>query len=347
MVCLPGIARCFHLRTGLRISLCVATLFCGAIARSQTTDDVHVVPRNGPDQTAALSPLAADERGLLLPHAAALHVDVDRVLVPVTVTDSRNHPVLGLERQHFSVFEDNRRQDLRDFSAEDAPISVGLVLDLSGSMGNKFVIEREAVEQFFRNANSQDDYCVVTFADKPRVLATSTQSIEDIEQKLAATKPDGHTALLDAIYLAVTRLHSARYERKAILIISDGGDNHSRYGLGEIKSLLQESGVEVYAIGIFDTALFKSFEEFMGKRWLGEITDPTGGRTVAATSLEKVPEIAAAISREVRNQYVLAYRPSNQARNGKWRKIKVQVTPPPPVVHVQAYYKKRYLAPNR
>ena len=183
--------------------------------------------------------------------------------------------------------------------------------------------------------------------NRRRVRGLIRRPGRDIEQKLAATKPDGHTALLDAIYLAVTRLHSARYERKAILIISDGGDNHSRYGLGEIKSLLQESGVEVYAIGIFDTALFKSFEEFMGKRWLGEITDPTGGRTVAATSLEKVPEIAAAISREVRNQYVLAYRPSNQARNGKWRKIKVQVTPPPPVVHVQAYYKKRYLAPNR
>lgn len=344
---LPGITRCSHLRAGFSISLCVAILLWSAFARSQSADEVHVVPRHGPDQTAALSPLPANERGLLLPHAAALHVDVDRVLVPVTVTDSMNRPVLGLERRHFSIFEDDQRQVVRDFSDEDAPISVGLVLDLSGSMGNKFVIEREAVEQFFRNANSQDDYCVVTFADQPRVLATSTQSIEDIEQKLAATKPEGHTALLDAVYLAVSRLHSARYDRKAILIISDGGDNHSRYGLGEIKSLVQESGVEVYAIGIFDAVLFKSFEEFMGKRWLGEITDSTGGRTVAATRLDKVPQLAAAISREMRDQYVLGYRPSNQARDGKWRKIKVQVTPPPPVVHVRAYYKKRYLAPNR
>jgi Ca-activated chloride channel family protein len=141
-------------------------------------------------------------------------------------------------------------------------------------------------------------------------------------------------------------MHSARYQRKAILIISDGADNHSRYGVGEVKSLLQEAGIEVYAIGIFDTFLFKAFEEFMGKRWLSAITDATGGRTVTATSLDKVPDIAASISREMRTQYVLGYRPSNRARDGKWRKIKVQVTPPP-AVQVQAYYKRRYLAPNR
>ena len=336
----------FSLRLGPQVLLCVTTLLWAAVAHSQNTDEVHVAPRNLLDQTIALSTLPTSERGLLLPHAKALHVEVDRVLVPVTVTDGRNRPVLGLERKDFSVFEDERRQEIRDFSAEDAPISIGLVLDLSGSMSNKFVTEREAVEQFFRNANAQDDYCVVTFADKPRVLATSTQSIEDIERRLAAVKPDGQTALLDAIYLAVTHLHSARYERRAILIISDGGDNHSRYRLGEIKSLLQESGVEVYAIGIFDALLFKSFEEFMGKRWLSEITDATGGRTLTATSLEKLPEIAASISREMRTQYLLGYRPSNRARDGKWRKIKVQVTPSP-TLQVQAYYKKRYLAPNR
>jgi Ca-activated chloride channel family protein len=304
------------------------------------------MPRNAADQTVALSPLPTSERGLLLPHAKPLHVEVDRVLVPVTVTDVMNRPVLGLEQEDFRVFEDERRQEIRDFSAEDAPISVGLVLDLSESMSNKFVTLREAVQQFFRNANAQDDYYVVTFADKPRVLATATQSMEEIERKLAATTPQGRTALLDAIYLAVSRMHSARYQRKAILIISDGADNHSRYSVEEVKSLLQESGIEAYAIGIFDTFLFKAFEELMGKRWLSALTDATGGRTVTATSLDKVPDIAASISREMRTQYLLGYRPSNRARDGKWRKIKVHVTPPP-AVQVQAYYKKRYLAPNR
>jgi len=346
MLWLPDIARRSASRFRFWGLFCFAILIGTATAHSQTMDDVHVMPRERADQTIALSPLPASERGLLLPHARPLHVDVDRVLVPVTVTDTMNRPVLGLERDDFSIFEDTRRQEIRDFSAEDAPISVGLVLDLSASMANKFVTLREAVEQFFNNANSQDDYYVVTFADKPRVLATATQSIEEIERQLTTTVPQGRTALLDAIYLAVSRMHSARYQRKALLIISDGGDNDSRYRMGEIKSLLQESGFQVYAIGIFDTFLFKSFEEFMGKRWLRGITDPTGGRTVTASNLEKVPEIAASISREMRTQYLLGYRPSNRARDGKWRTIKVEVTPPP-TVQVQAYYKRRYLAPAR
>jgi Ca-activated chloride channel homolog len=214
-------------------------------------------------------------------------------------------------------------------------------------MANKFVTERAAVGEFFKNANSQDDYFVITFSDQPRVITSSTQSLDEIQQKLAADNPDGRTALLDAIYLAIAKMRSARYQRRALLIVSDGGDNHSRYGLKEIKSLVQEANVELYAIGIFDSMFFKSFEEFMGKRWLSEITDVTGGRTVAAGDLERVPEIAATVSREMRNEYVLGYRPRNGARDGKWRKIKVQVTPSAGAGRVQAYYKKGYLAPAR
>lgn len=316
-------------------------------ARSQTTDEIHVVPRQPGDQALALAPLPPGERSLLLPHAKPLHVEVERVLVPVTVTDTMNRPVLGLERKNFSVFEDERPQEIHDFSAEDAPLSVGLVLDLSQSMSNKFATLREAVKQFLINANAQDEYTVVTFADKPRVLATATQSTEDIESRLAAAIPQGRTALLDAIYLAVSRMRSARYQRKAILIISDGADNNSRYGMGEIKGLLQEAGIEVYAIGIFDDfKMFQALEEFMGKRWLSSITDPTGGRTVTATRLDRLPETAAAISREMRTQYLIGYRPSNRTRDGKWRKIKVEVMPPPEL-QIQAYYKRRYLAPTR
>ncbi len=180
-----------------------------------------------------------------------------------------------------------------------------------------------------------------------RLRATDEYKRRHTQQKLAADNPDGQTALLDAIYLAIAKMRSARYQRRALLIVSDGGDNHSRYGLKEIKSLVQEANVEVYAIGIFDGLLFRSFEEFMGKRWLSEITDVTGGRTVAAGDLGKVPEIAATVSREMRNEYVLGYRPRNMVRDGKWRKIKVQVTPSAPAGRVQAYYKKGYLAPTR
>ena len=276
-----------------------------------------------------------------------LRVDVDLVLVPVTVTDTMNRPVMGLQEQDFQVYEGNAQQQIRYFSAEDPPVSVGLLLDLSKSMANKFVTERAAVEEFFKNANPQDDYFVITFSDQPRLLTSSTQSIEDIQQKLAADNPVGHTALLDAIYLAIARMRSARYQRRALLVISDGGDNHSRYGLKDIRSLVEEANVQVYAIGIFDSMFFRSFEELMGKRWLGEITDVTGGRTVAAAYLDKVPEIAAAVSREMRNQYVLGYRPRIVAGDGKWRKIKVLVTRSPGAPRIQTYYKKGYLATTR
>ena len=151
-----------------------------------------------------------------LPRVKPLRADVDVVLVPVTVTDPMNRPVLGLQKQDFKVYEDNAPQQVQYFSAEEAPISVGLLLDTSKSMANKFVTERAAAEEFFKNANPQDDYFVITFADQPRLLTTSIQSIEDMQETLTSDTPDGHTALLDAIYLAIARMRSARYERRAL-----------------------------------------------------------------------------------------------------------------------------------
>jgi Ca-activated chloride channel family protein len=142
-------------------------------------------------------------------------------------------------------------------------------------------------------------------------------------------------------------MRSARYQRRALLIISDGADNHSRYGLKEVRRLVEEANVDVYAIGIFDSMFFRSFEELMGKRWLAEITDVTGGRTLAAASLDKVPELAALVSRQMRNQYVLGYRPQNLNRDGKWRKIKVHVAPSAGTTQVQTHYKKGYIASAR
>ena len=335
-----------HLSSRVLVLLCGAALVFLPGAQAQSTDQVHVVPRDS-DEATPSGVIAPVEGERSLGRMKPLRVDVDLVLVPVTVIDTMNRPVMGLEEQNFRLYEDNEQQLIRFFSTEDSPISVGLLLDLSKSMANKFVTERTAVEEFFKNANSQDDYFVITFSDKPRVITSSTQSLDEIQQKLAADNPEGQTALLDAIYLAIAKMRSARYQRRALLIVSDGGDNHSRYGLKEIKSLVQEANVELYAIGIFDSMLFRSFEEFMGKHWLSEITDVTGGRTVAAGDLGKVPEIAATVSREMRNEYLLGYRPRNGVRDGKWRKIKVQVTPPEGVGRIQAYYKKGYLAPAR
>jgi Ca-activated chloride channel family protein len=326
------------------VFLCLIPLVLIAVAASQSADDMHTTPRISPENAMPSGIKLSDS---VLRHAKPLRADVDVVLVPVTVTDPMNRPVLGLQRQDFKVYENNAPQQVQYFSAEEAPISVGLLLDTSKSMINKFVTERAAAQEFFKNANPQDDYFVITFADRPRLLTTSITSIEDMQETLAAGTPDGHTALLDAIYMAIARMRSARYERRALLIISDGADNHSRYGLKEVRKLVEEANVDVYAIGIFDSMLFRSFEELMGRRWLAEITDVTGGHTVAADSLGKVPELAAAVSRQMRNQYVLGYRPQNVSRDGKWRKIKVHVAPAAGTTRVQTHYKKGYLASSR
>ena len=219
-----------------------------------------------------------------------------------------------------------------------------MLLDVSKSMTNKFVTERAAAEAFFKNANPQDDFFVITFADQPKLVTSSIESLDDIQESLASDIPDGHTALLDAIYLAIARMRSARYQRRALLIVTDGADNHSRYGLKEVRRLVEEENVDVYAIGIFDSMFFRSFEELMEKRWLREITDVTGGQTVAAASLDKVPEIAATVSRQMRNQYVLGYRPQNlNPRYGKWRKIKVHVAPSGGATRVQFSHHSKLL----
>ena len=157
-----------------------------------------------------------------------LQVNVNLVLVPVTVTDQQNRPVLGLTKPDFAIYEDSVEQPIRYFSTDDEPISLGVLLDVSGSMKNKIEVPRDAVVEFFRTSQPEDDYIHITFSDDPLVLADSTRSIGYIQDRMTQAKPAGHTALLDAIYLGLAKMHHARYKRRALLVISDGGDNHSR-----------------------------------------------------------------------------------------------------------------------
>jgi len=271
-----------------------------------------------------------------------LRVDVDLVLLPVTVTDPMNHSITSLKKEDFAIYEGNQQQEIRYFSTEDAPISIAILLDVSKSMSDKIDTERAALVEFFNNANPNDEYFAIAFSDRPRVLADSTQSIDQLQGRLLSEEPGGPTAMLDAVYLAVSKLRSAHYERKAILILSDGGDNASRYKLREIKSLVRESDIQIYAVGLFETFFFNTIEEKLGKVWLGEITDVTGGRTITVDNRGKVPEAAAAISREMRNQYVLGYRPTSSAGT-KWKKVKVRLTSSDERA-LRAYYRQGYLS---
>jgi len=333
------IARC-----AMRLAFAfVLFLFPAALSANlwaQSADDVHIVPRQQSSHSAAPSEVDLNSR--------PLHVDVNLVLVPVTVTDAMNHPVLSLRAQDFTLYEDQEQQQIRYFSHQDVPISVGLVLDCSASMKNKIEYERQALAEFFNNANSNDEYFAVTVSNKPRLIASSEDSFGTLEDRLAASPPRGRTALFDAIYLAIAKMRSAHYQRRALLIISDGGDNTSRYTRDEIKKVIEEADVLTYAIGIFDEEpipLLKSFEERMGRDWLSELTDVSGGRTIAADDRRRIPEIAAMVSRELRSEYVLGYRPGELSRNGKWRKITVKVAQPSAATRLQVHYKEGYRAP--
>ena len=274
-------------------------------------------------------------------HVNPLRINVDLALVSVAVTDEMNHAVTGLKKDAFTLFENGIEQEIQQFSTEDGPISVGLILDFSKSMSNKMEAQRAAVDAFFQNANPDDDYFVVSVSDHPRMVADRTQSIHSIQSALGELTPAGSTALLDAIYLGANQMRTAHYPRRALLIISDGGDNHSRYKLKDIKAMIQESDIEAYAIGLFDTALFKSYEEFMGRKWLGQITDATGGRTVTVDNLAGLPDAAASISWELRNQYVLGYRPTSSENSNERRKIKISVTNHAGQNALRAYYRQR------
>ena len=333
-------SRDIRLRIGQILLLSVFAVLGSTFTLAQSTDDVHIVPRRNSDASAGNSPAL---------RARPMRVDVDLVLIPVTVTDDRNHPVLSLSAQDFTLYEDGVPQQVRYFSHEDAPISVGLVLDCSASMKNKIEYEGLALEQFFANANSADEYFAVTVSDKPRLIATAADSVGTLQERLASSPPKGHTALYDAIYLAISQLRTARYQRRALLIISDGGDNISRYTRGEIKHAIEESDVLTYAIGIFDddpVPLLKTIEERMGRDWLSELTDVSGGRTIAADDRRRIPDISAIISRELRSQYVLGYRSKDSAHDGKWRKVTVRVAQPTGAARLQVHSKQGYRAPG-
>lgn len=318
-------------------------------AQSQSMDQPHIVPRKPAAPASPSSIPVPVDNSTLNVQMRRLRIGVNLVLVPVAVIDAANRPVTGLQKSDFIVYEGNERQEITSLSLEPDPISVGVILDVSKSMSDKIDTEREAVAEFFKNANPQDDYFVITLSDRPRLVADTTQSLDDIEEKLTYVMPNGNTALLDGIYLGVAKLRSARHKRRALLVISDGGDNHSHYNARETKSLVQEADVVVDSIAIIDNMPipgFKTIEEKLGKHLLTEISDATGGRTIVADNRTEVGDIAATISRELREQYVLGYRPSNAVHDGKWRKIKVRVTPSTGDPTLHAYYKRGYYAPE-
>jgi VWFA-related protein len=278
-----------------------------------------------------------------------IRVESTLVLIPATVTDPLNRFVTGLERENFRLFEDKIEQSVTHFASEDAPLSVGLVFDTSGSMGSKLDKSRQAVAQFFKTANPHDEFFLVQFNDRPETAVDFTTSLEEIQNRLTFTQAKGRTALLDGVYMALHKMKKAKNPRKALLIISDGGDNSSRYTESEIKNLVREADVQIYAIGIFETvaARGRTPEELSGPSLLSEIAEQTGGRHFPVENLNELPDIAAKIGIELRNQYILGYTPTNPSRDGKYRKVQVKLVQPRGLPPLRAFWRLGYYAPTQ
>jgi Ca-activated chloride channel family protein len=276
-----------------------------------------------------------------------LHVDVELALVNVTVTDPYGRIVTGLDPDNFRVYEDNVEQEVLTFSSEDVPISIGVIFDFSGSMANKIREAREAALQFFKTANPEDEFFLVSFNERAELACSFTNSIEDLQSRMMLKAPKGRTALLDAIYLGVSQMRGAHYARRALLILSDGGDNHSRYKESDIKRLVKEADTQLYAIGIFEPLEYRNRtpEELYGPSLLSEITEMTGGRVFEVENLNELPDIATKIGLELRNQYILGYRPSNRTHDARWRKIKIKLRAPKGLPPLKAYSRTGYYAP--
>jgi Ca-activated chloride channel family protein len=312
-----------------------------------------VVISHFPAPIFAQSPVTSDVKhdtpGRPIKPGETLRIDVDLALVNVTVTDPYNRLVTGLEPENFRVFEDKVEQEVVNFSSEDVPISIGVILDLSGSMANKLGKAKEAAVQFFNTANPQDEFFMVGFNERAHLLSSFTNNVEDLQSRMLSASAKGKTALLDAIYLGLSQMRGAGNGKRALLIISDGGDNNSRYNEKDIKRLVKEADTQLYSIGIFEPFEYRSRtpEEVYGPTLLNEMTELTGGRAFIVENLNDLPDIAAKIGMELRNQYILGYRPSHKAHDARWRKIKIELRTPKGLPPLTAYAKTGYYAPSR
>lgn len=337
-------------RRALLIAL--VAVICGLpIAAQDPLNQVHVSPPSSStaspaEPQGAEAPPATGRDALNVHPGSFIRLETDLVLVPVTVTDPLNRLVTGLEKDDFRVYENNGQQKITSFASEDAPVSIGIIFDLSGSMTSKLVRAKESILQFIKTANPQDEFFIIGFNDRPELIEDFTASVDDIEARLATVHAGHRTALLDAIYYGVAKMREARHERKALLIVSDGGDNRSRYTEGEVRAKVRESDVQIYAMGIFDPYA-PTPEERMGPQLLQSLSEESGGRMYQVDDINELSDVAEKISTELRNQYVIGYRPGDLAHDGKWRKLKVKVNPPPGLPPLTVYARTGYYAPLR
>jgi Ca-activated chloride channel homolog len=353
----PGVGSGRHsLGWGLSSALVVVAVLAGSAAYAQLQDHANDTPQvtNPSPPTDGERVSVESRKSTTATHTVEsrpvdLRVNKTVVLINVTVTDPLNRFVTGLEKEHFRLFEDKVEQEITQFSSEDAPISIGLVFDTSGSMGPKLQKSRQAAAEFFKTANPADEFFLVQFNDRPVLDVSFTPDTDKLQSALSFTQSKGRTALLDSVYLAMHEMKKAHNPRKALLIISDGGDNSSRYTETEIKNAVREADVQIFAIGIFEGMANRGRtpEEAAGPGLLNELAEQTGGREYPVENIAELPDIAAKIGIALRNEYILGYTPKNRERDGKYRRVQVKLNQPRGLPPLKAYFRLGYYAPTQ
>jgi len=269
------------------------------------------------------------------PPRTTLRIDSTLVLVPVTVTDELSRPVTGLEKENFRVLDDKAPQTITQFAMEDDPVAVGFVFDVSASIGNDLSAARRAAMEFFRSRDPMDEYFLVEFATTAQMVVPLTQETKGIAEELLSSKSGGSTAFLDAVYMALHEMKKAKNSKRALVIISDGGDNNSRYSEYEVNKVLRESDVLIYSIGVGG--------DWRGARLMARIARETGGLFLPASDAD-FRDTATKIIVDLRNRYVLGYAPTDQTRDGRYHRVQVQVVPPRGLPPVRAHWRLGYFA---
>ncbi len=288
-------------------------LFCALSVAAQTQ----------PQPTPPQKPIIVDDE------KKSLVFNTDLVTLNVTITDIYGRFVSGLKKNAFTVFDDDAQQEVEFFSDADSPASIGIVFDVSGSMsGDKIIRAREALGKFIQTSHPMDEYFLIAFNKRAQLLLDRTRNGEAVLDKLTMVQPKENTALYDAVYLGTERVTRGAHPKRAIILISDGQDNNSRYTFRDVRKLLKETDVTVYAIGILGGGDQGSQMGAMGQAYLDEITSVTGGKSFYPTTHVEMDEIFERIALELRHQYSIGFRPSNFQNDGKWHKLKIKVKAP-------------------
>jgi VWFA-related protein len=251
------------------------------------------------------------------------------------VTDALDRPVTALPRESFRVLEDGVEQTITSFAREEAPVSLGLLFDSSGSMKSRIEGSITALKHLFQATIAGDEFILVQFADQARLLGGFTPDPDEIQSRLGFVEPKGWTALLDAIAMGTHQMKTAKNRRRVLVVLSDGNDNNSRFTVAEIKNMVIEGDVRVYAIGLY-----------YRPRLLRQLADETGGKVLVAQNISELPDLVQRLSAEIRNQYLLGYTSSNAPNDGKYHKVRVEVVQPPGAPPLRASWRRGYYAPG-